>query len=86
VQFTDGEVDGVDHGEKGTVPDGWTDLFDFSDDDEQDDGGDEADEDDEPTDAPDEPEESDSDESEASERGRLRKALTDDVRHLWGGA
>ena len=87
VQFTAGDG----HGPKGEVPDDWKELFDEADDDEEadereqqpdaDDGGDEADPD------PSEQPERDSGQSEASEsKGRLRKALTDDIRHLWGGA
>jgi hypothetical protein len=72
------------HGSKGDVPDGWKDLFDDLDaDDEQDD--DETDEqDDDETDEQDD-DETDTDDETPVYDGRLYRALTDDVRALWGG-
>ena len=89
VQFTDDEQ----HGGEG-VPDDWRELFDEdgdeATDEEADEGGQQADADDGEEEAdpdPSEQPERDSGQSEASEsKGRLRKALTDDIRHLWGGA
>jgi hypothetical protein len=93
VQFTEGGP----HGPKGEVPDDWRELFDEGEDEatdeEADEGGQQADADgatDEEVREAVEGQESDSGQSEPSESnglsGRLRKALTDDVRHLWGGA
>jgi hypothetical protein len=87
VQFTDDEQ----HGGEG-VPDDWKELFDADADDVEEDVDDDLDDDlDDPEGASDEDvreavEEAEADEEAGDDRGRLRKALTDDVRHLWGGA
>lgn len=89
-QFTD-DPDGY-HDEKGTVPDDWRSYVDgLGQEDEEDDEEADADgaTDEEVREAVEESE-ADSGQSEASESNglgnRLRKAVTDDVRHLWGGA
>jgi hypothetical protein len=79
VQFTAGDG----HGEKNEVPDGWKDLFE-TDDESGDDGRDEA-EADESDPSPSKSEESESGDSGGSDDGRLRRALFEDVRALWGG-
>jgi len=90
VQFSGGV-----HGDKQEVPDDWKDLFtevDQSDDEPDtqtdDDGSQQASQqaDDDTDDQPDaEPDEADSGQSEATERSRLKIALFDDFRALWGG-
>lgn len=82
---------GGPHGEKMELPDDWESLFDDEaetdepEDDTSDDeaegeaGGSQADQ------SPTEPEESDSDDSGGSDGGRIKTALFEDVRALWGG-
>lgn len=89
VQFTD---DQPDHGDQNDVPDGWKDLFseDEDDVDEQDVEADDDGTDDDPTeadttDAPDEDDDGTATDSGRSTSDRLKTALTDDVRALWGG-
>lgn len=97
VQFTGGGV----HGEKMELPDDYKSLFSEVDDDADDQEADQEEQeadadagDDQADQSPTETAERESGQSEAAEsKGgsdglgeRLRLALTDDVRHLWGGA
>jgi hypothetical protein len=80
IQFSAGEG----HGEKGEVPSGWRDMFSEDDGDSQQDDDEPGATGDDPTNEPEQ--KPDTNESEPSERGsKLWRAVTEDVRALWGG-
>lgn len=77
VRFSAGDG----HGERMELPDDWRELGEPIENDADDESGNEPDASGGESDP--EPE---TDETDGNGGGRLRKALTDDVRHLWGGA